>query len=205
MHPEGDKPTQDVLSALAKSYDLMNYDVGLLPRDESIALEGVALDTSRRTADEEPFTVITTATGDRVGFLRFPSLPDGEDIPSDRLIAKISAAVKEQQSAVRLIVALSDWGWVGEREYLAQNPDFVPDILLGSGRGSGVNGRIDADDRCTWVRPYDKGRTLSEVKIFSWPDRTSSFTWDTTDSIKTLSIGLGDQYQDNPDVGALLH
>jgi len=207
MRPEGEKPASQVLNGLAKSFDLMKYDVGLLAQGEAIAMNdaGVVSESWRKTAKDEPFTVIESSNGDKIGFLRFPSLPKGVDMPSANLINEISKAVKKERDNVRLLIGLSDWGWVGEREYLAQNPDFAPDFLFGSGRGSGVNGRIEADGRCVWVRPYDKGRTVSEVQVYTWPGRTGSFEWKEPDNIKSLSTGLGDQYNDNPAVGAILH
>ena len=206
MRPEGEKPAPEVLNGLAKSFDLMKYDIGLLAKDEAAALNdaGVVAESWQKTAIDAPFTVVQSKNGNKIGFMRFPSLPNGEDIPSADLIRKITKAVKKERDNVRLLVALSDWGWVGEREYLAQNSDFVPDFLFGSGRGSGVNGRLEADERCIWVRPYDKGRTVSEIQVYAWPDRSASFSWEEPDNIRTLSTGLGDQYQDNPDVSAIL-
>ncbi|MBI9078167.1 MAG: hypothetical protein JEY79_00320 [Pseudodesulfovibrio sp.] len=206
MRPEGKKPTLQALNGLAKAFDLMKYDIGLLAQSEADVFHdaGATSENWRKTEEIVPFTIIKSSNGDKIGFLRFPSLPKGEDIPSGNLIKKISKAVKNEQNNVRLIVGLSDWGWVGEREYLAQNPDFVPDFLFGSGRGSGVTGRIEANGRCAWVRPYDKGRTVSEVLLFGWPERSASFAWKELGNFKALSIGLGDQYHDNPDVSAIL-
>jgi len=206
MRPKGEEPAPEVLNGLAKAFDLMKYDVGLLAQGEAEVLQFAGVDTENwlKTAAEAPYTIIETSNGDKIGFLRFPSLPAGDDMPSTNLIKKISKAVKKERENVRLLIGLSDWGWVGEREYLAQNPDFVPDFLFGSGRGSGVNGRIEADGRCAWVRPYDKGRTVSEVQVYAWPSRTKSFEWKEPDNIKSLSTGLGDQYHDNPAVGAIL-
>ena len=206
MHPEDEKTAPEVLNGLAKSFDLMKYDIGLLAKSEADVLNdaGVLAEDWRKTAKEAPFTIINSSNGDKIGFMRFPSLPSGEDIPSPDLIEKITRTIKKNRDSVRLLIGLSDWGWVGEREYLAHNPNFVPDFLFGSGRGSGVNGRVEANARCVWVRPYDKGRTISEIQVYAWPDRSASFVWKAPDNIKTFSTGLGDQYQDNPDVSAIL-
>ncbi len=206
IRPNGEKPALQVLNDLAKAFDFMKYDIALLAQGEADALGkiGVGVEEVRKTAKEAPFTIITTQNGDQIGFLRFPSLRRGEDIPSEDLIKKLSATIKKERKKVKLLVALSDWGWIGEREYLAQNPEAVPDLLFGSGTGSGVNGRIEANARCVWVRPYDKGRTVSEVQVYAWPDRSKSFAWKEPDNIKSLSVGLGDQYHDNSDVGDIL-
>lgn len=206
MNPDGTTPDPRILDSLMQAYRLIGYDIGLAGQAEAEALArlGIEPEPVRRTAENAPFTVIETASGDRIGFIRFPSLPQGRDIPPQRLIEEISRRIKQERDSVRLLVALSDWGWVGEREYLAQKPDFVPDILLGSGRGSGVNGRIEANGRCLWVRPYDKGQTVSQIQVQSWPERTGSFKWSEPGTIMPTTVGLGDQYEDNPDVGAIL-
>lgn len=206
MNYDGTLPETRVLERLIQAYGLLRYDVGFFGHSEAEALAqlGFEPDPVRQTAEAAPFTVIEIETGDRIGFIRFPSLPQGKDIPSKRLIGDISRQIRQKLGEVRLLVAFSDWGWVGEREYLAQKPDFVPDILLGSGRGSGVNGRIEAEGRCLWVRPYDKGQTVSQIQIQSWPERNASFKWSEPGTIMPTTVGLGDQYDDNRDVGAIL-
>ncbi len=207
MKPGDPVPSDTELEGLARSYDIIRYDVGLLGKEEAQALKeaGVKADASRKTFQESQFAVATLKDGAKVGFLRLPSLRAGRDIPSPELIKKISTSIKEKRKEVKLLVALSDWGWAGEREYLAQNPEAVPDFLFGSGAGSGINGRIQADGRCVWVRPYDKGRTVNEVQVYAWPDRSKPVEWKEPDNLRSLSIGLGDQYEDNKEISAILH
>jgi len=199
-------PDPRIVQRLITAFGMMPYDIGLLGRleAENLSRMGLAPEPFRMTAEAAPFTVLETPAGDKVGFLRFPSLPLGDDIPPKKLIQDISRQIEARRDSVRLLVGLSDWGWVGEREYLAQRPTFVPDILLGSGRGSGVNGRIEAGGRCVWVRPYDKGQTVSEVQVQVWPVRTDDFRWKEPDTVLALTVGLGDDIDDNPDVDAVL-
>ncbi len=207
VRPNGIPSTSKQLSGLATSYNIMNYDIAFLGKQEAEILKkyGVTADNGRKTSEQSPFSAITMDSGASVGFLRLPSLNTDDDTPSNSLVKKISRLVKMYRPKVQLLIGLSDWGWLGERDYLAKAPKDMPDILLGSGSGSGVNGRIEADGRCVWVRPYDKGRTVSEVQVFTWPDRTKPFTWNTPEKITILSVGLGDQYQDAPEVSAILH
>lgn len=200
-------PPKDHFAALAKAFDRLNYDVGLLSKEEALAFDqtGVVVDASRKTYGQAPFTTVKTDDGDVVGFLRFPPLPTEIDSPSPELVKKISTFVKEKRKEVTLVVALSDWGFVAERSYLDQQPEAVPDFLFGSGHGSGVNGRILADGRCVWVRPYDKGRTVNEVQVLTWPDRSKPIAWKDGINFNCISIGLGDQYEDNDEIDAILH
>jgi hypothetical protein len=198
-------PTSEVLEQLSKAYTLLNYDVAFMGKKESelLSKKDITPDEGRLTSQEELMKVHSTPDGNKIAFIRFPSLSKGEDIPSRELIQKISEVIKREQSNADLLIGMSDWGWVGEREYIGQAPQFMPDILLGSGFGSGVTGRFDAKKRCVWYRPYDKGRTVVEVQVNTWPDRSKPEAWTNPKSIKSLSIGLGDKFIDNPKVDAL--
>lgn len=206
MHPNAESiSSPSTLSALAQSFDFMNYDVALLSDTEAEVLAKADITADRnRESNSVSVTEIVTPENKRIAFYRFPSLPEGKDIPSDQAMNRIARELKPLLASYDLVIALSHWGWVAEREYLAQNPDIVPDMLFGSGLGSGVN-RVEADGRCVWVRPYDKGRTVSEIQLFTWPDRSKRFIWNEPEYIKTLTIGLGDQYDDHPDVSALFN
>lgn len=186
--------------------DLMRYDVGFLSDEEGDALGrmGVTAPSWQQTASREPFSVITTTGGDRIGFLRFPSLPPGNAEPQKALLERLAHDIRKYRTEVRLLIGLSDWGWLAEQEYLSGNSGDVPDLLLGSGRGSGVNGRIQADGRCLWVRAYDKGRSIAEITILEWPDRENSFAWNPSRNYKTSSIGMNDQIRDYPAVSDIL-
>nr|WP_321514266.1 hypothetical protein [uncultured Pseudodesulfovibrio sp.] len=206
MRPQGTLPDQDGVLSLVKAYNLLRYDIGFISEEESHALAKaqVALGSWQQSSTDAPITVLTLGTGDRIGFIRFPSLPQGEDIPNEEMVLSVRRHIQSLQNDVRLIVGLSDWGWIGENEYLIKNPEFVPDLLLGSGRGSGLNGRVLADDRCVWIRPYDKGRSVCEIQIFEWPQRKNSFAWNVSKNYNSTSIGLNDTYKDNPEVAAVL-
>ncbi|MFH1913994.1 MAG: hypothetical protein ABIK45_06955 [Pseudomonadota bacterium] len=199
-------PDPRIVERLITAFGMMPYDIGLIGRFEleNLSRMGLEPEPFRQTAEAAPFTVLETPAGDRIGFLRFPTLPMGEDIPSKKQIEAISRQIEHERDSVRLLVGLSDWGWVGEREYLAQRPRLVPDILLGSGRGSGVNGRIEANGRSLWVRPYDKGQTVSEIRVLAWPERSGDFRWAEPATIVPVTVGLGDDYFDNPEVDAVL-
>lgn len=206
MRPKGSVPPKAMTTALAKALDLMEYDVGFLAADEAKALadQSVPFESSRKTASQAPVTTMTVGDGSLITFIRFPSLRPGQDVPPADLMDKLSRKIVSERNKARLVVALSDWGWLGEREYLAQNPRVVPDILLGSGQGSGVNGRIEAKGRCLWVRPYDRGRTISRIRLMAWPDREQGFVWKEPENVRCFTVGLGDMYEDYPDVSAIL-
>jgi len=202
LRPESTSLPLSDLKGLVNAYDYIAYDVGLLSKEEAVFLKesNIVPDSSRKTAEDEPFTLITIETGEKIGFLRFPSLDEIDQMPTDATLNSLSDQIRRHKQNVKLLIGISDWGWKVEREFLARNPEHIPDILLGSGNGSGVTGRILADGRCVWYRTYNKGKTVIEVKLLAWPDRTKPFTWSEPEKIISQSIGLSDKYYDNPEV-----
>lgn len=194
-----------VLRKLVKAFEYLDYDVAFLGREEKEIMSSMNVfpDKKRRTAQEEPVTIYRTKDDHHIGFIRFPSLEEEVETPSADLIEHIADMVKEARKKTDLLVGLSDWGWVRERDYIAQSPEYMPDILLGSGVGSGATGRMDENRRCSWNRPYSKGKTVVEIQVMTWPDRTKPAAWVEPNSIQSRSIGLGDKYLDNPAMNAL--
>lgn len=205
LRPGGNPGLAKTMAAMNKAFGRMGYDVGLLSPREAEALRADSILTWpwQKTAEEEPYTVISVDGGRKVGFLRFPSLHPGEEQAPDALVRGLTARIRKERDGVDLLVGLCDWGWVAENGYLQAGLDAVPDILLGSGVGTGVNGRILADGRALWVRPYDKGRSLAEVTVYQWPLRENSFAWEEAKNYKTSSIGMNDTIKDNPEVDAM--
>ena len=205
FRPNGNPGLTRTMVALSKAFNAMHYDVGLLTAREAKALAGddVPRWPWQKTAEEEPFTVREIQGGRKVGFLRYPSLPRDFDKPSEALVAELSKEIKTYRAQVDLLIGLCDWGWVAESDYLKSNPAQVPDMLFGSGGGSGINGRIQANGRCLWVRPYDKGRSLAQVNVLQWPERENSFAWEEAKNYTSASIGMNDAIKDNPEVDAL--
>lgn len=185
---------------------MMGYDAGFLSREEVeiFAQAGIKPPSWQQTASTAPFTILRTTAGDKVGVLRFPSLPPNEGKPDKQLIDRLSRDIRRYRKKVRLLIGLSDWGWLGEQEYFTANPEWTPDFLLGSGRGSGVSGRLKVDDQCVWVRTYDKGRSIAEITIYEWPDRKNLFAWNPNGNYKTTSIGLNDSIRDLPAISAVV-
>ena len=205
MRPDAPSLSRPLFSSLAKAYEFMDYDVALLGRVEASALAkfSVTPDPTRKTTAEAEFSIVAVEESRSVGFYRLPSLSEGENAADDDMLKAVGEAIEARRGQVDLLVALSDWGWFGEREFLAADVAH-PDMLLGSGMGSGVNGRVESDGRCLWIRPYDRGRTVVELQLLQWPSRKPGFVWSEPDTHRVLSIGLGDQYQDHPDVNAIL-
>lgn len=177
----------------------MKYDVALLADEEKrmLARVGVTPPEAWKTASESAFRVVETPNG-TVGFLSFPPLAEGTDMPNDALVDEVTRAVAKVKPTVDLLVGISPWGAYGEKDYLARQPDQVPHILLGGGRGMSFVKRFSSGGRVLWSRPYPRGKTITRITLNSWPTG-DDFKW----SAEVVSVGaelLNDQVYDNPHV-----
>jgi hypothetical protein len=198
-HKVGDDPGASTLGALAQAYDFMNYDVSLLADEEQQMLNDAGIEPPApwKTAEEQPVSIIRTS-GYTVGFLRFPALPEDTDIPDAMLVEQVTRLVAKTRPEVDLLVGLSSWGAYGEKAYLDQRPDEVPDILLGGGRGMSFVKRFASGDRVLWSRPYPRGKTVTRVSIGQLPEG-EDFEW-SNDTVSVGSILLDDSIYEHPDV-----
>lgn len=195
----GQMPAPGTLAALAEAYDFMNYDIALLAEEEQRMLDRVNVTPPKvwKTATQAPFRTVETPGG-TVGFLSFPALPAGTDMPDALLVEEVTRAVAKVKPTVDLLVALSPWGGYGEKAYLDQSPDAVPHILLGSGRGMSFVKRFSSGGRVLWSRPYPRGKTVTRFTLKAWP-KGNDFEW-SDELVSSAAELLNDAVQENPHV-----
>ena len=140
----------------------------------------------------------------KVAVLLLPPAPRGARALPQNLIHQVENAVQDLRGKVKLIVAMSPWGYNFEQELLkSQGPH--PDVLLGSGQGIGLAGMISGDGRTVWVRSFSQGKALSSIEVLAWPDENSNFKWTEGKNIRMTLFGLTDQYQEDPAMLTLMH
>lgn len=169
------KPGEVVLPALLKAYEFLDYDLMLVSRIEAGLLEQRerAIPADWRIADV-PGTKVLDSDGVKVGFAWGPGAGDG--------FASFLEAVEALRAEADIIVGLSAWGYTAEMEFLERHPRGVH-ILLGSGEGPGLPGKISDDGRTAWVRAYTKGKAVSRIEVLRIPTGPD-FTWTVEEDIR---------------------
>lgn len=177
----------------------MKYDVALLTSREACLLmeSGIAPARPWMTYKQAPYRQVVLPDGRKVGFIVFPPLPKGSDLPDGGTFLSISKAVTKAKARAELVVALSDWGIVAEREYLAKAPMNMPHILLGSGMGTGIRGQVMADGRILYARSYTKGKAVNTIEVGQWPAKNDDFRWIRGVNITPSLTSLTDRYYGN--------
>ncbi|MFO7803326.1 MAG: hypothetical protein R6V55_13630 [Desulfovermiculus sp.] len=165
---------QTALRIFPDAFGKLGYDIGALSRAEAQQLhaaypEGNVLPSGWMTFSSQPQTAVFTHQGLRLGFILLPETeasPSGTDHPDQSIeFTEISNSLQNLKETCDLTIGLSPWGWKQEKHFLASKASR-PDILLGSGPGAAVQGKLSADGRTLWIRPYSRGRALSVLTIY---------------------------------------
>ncbi len=134
-------PTKKRLEFLAKAYDALRYDVLFVTsyEREVLAKAGVAARPSWKGSQRLEQHMLSLDGKHKVAVLLLPPAPKGARALPQNLIHQVENAVQSLRGKVKLVVAMSPWGYNLEQELLkSQGPH--PDVLLGSGHGCGCLG-----------------------------------------------------------------
>jgi hypothetical protein len=157
------------------------------------------LPTSFRTLADVPETDVFTVSGKRVGILLFPVPGDFFKASREDVQAVVHAA-EALRPQVDLLVGLSSWGRTNEELYLEHAPPVL-DILLGSGPGQGMRGRIVGQGATYWVRSLTNGKYMLTLDIRAWPGPERR--WKNPETISETFRELDVRIPDDPAIRAL--
>ncbi len=186
------------------AYEKLGYDRVYITQDERDWLEKYGnreLPQCFKTLGENPIVEVLDIGGVRVGVVGFP-VPQQFFEPTEEDVANIVAAAKTLQDQTDIIVGISSWGRERE-EFFLTKAEPVIDVLLGSGPGSGMRGRIEGSGKTYWVRTLTKGKYVLLVDAYQLPGPAADHKWKQSDTIAESFVELDVRIPDDKDVRAL--
>ncbi len=204
---ESQRPGPSLVLAkdFVKAYAMLNYQrIYITPAEEKwlTAYGEPKLPEVFRTLGSEPLAETFTVAGEPVGVVAFPIPADPFGKPEPGAIAAVLAKARELRPTVKLLVGISSWGINNEHDFLiASEPVF--DILLGAGPGRGLDGETVGNAAVFHSRTWSKGKYMTEVDIFRWPDSNQEKRWTLNADVRGKSIELGGDWVENSAVKQL--
>lgn len=171
---------------------------------EMFAKAGVAAKTSWKGSQRLEQHVLNLDGKNKIAVLLLPPAPKNARTLPLNLVHQLENAVQSLRGKVKLIVAMSPWGYNLEQDFLKSTGPH-PDVLLGSGQGIGLAGMITSNGRTVWVRSFSQGKAFSAIEVLAWPDENSTFKWTEGKNIRMTLFGLTEQYQEDPAMLTLMH
>lgn len=206
--PTGEKKNDKKRDALAKIFSYLDYDFGMLSPTEKEYLEKSSSGIPKNWKTYPDFTLnkITLKNGKTVGIVTFPNLEGNSEELPDSLVTDLTKNLRQFKKQADIIIGMSPWGYFREKALL-ENHNYLEcplDILLGSGNGPGLTGRLIAQNKTLWVRCYPTGKAVSRIDILDWPKRDSDFRWTLGQNIRCLIQSLLINTREDPKVLDLL-
>lgn len=194
---------------MAEVYSLFDYDLGRLTEAEQGAFSqtGVAVPENWLGEDVDPVVVFSLPHGRSLAVVLLPYVPRGVYELPEKVAGEARRRIRRARERADMVVALSPWGYTMELDF-AGSSKIIPDILLGAGPGSGINGQFLRDDRLLWVRPYPLGKTANVISILEWPqdgpqngtEKGLDLRWVNGQNVRLKVESYSEKFQERPDV-----
>ncbi|MBS3780314.1 MAG: hypothetical protein KGY41_07950 [Desulfovermiculus sp.] len=209
----GNKASDSTLSTFGWIFAHLDYDVGVLSSSEVEQLRTASPQAKANDPippgwlqfSDKPQTKVLNQQGLRIGFIVFPRLKY-DQVPKDGgydQIPGLPEAVQSLKDSCDLTIGLSPWGWSQEQAFL--NSDIpAPAILLGSGSGPAVLGKVANNGHTVWMRPYSMGRALNAISIPNPQDMEWANGWRIEENIHLEFLVLDDTVPEDFDTQELL-
>lgn len=147
-----------------KAAQWLKKDAGSLPRGFSMA----GATPLARTID--------TAIGS-IGIVFFPEGPAPGKGPSPEQERAVLEAGRSLRGKCTLILGISPWGYVGERDFLPK-AEGVFNVILGGGEGVGFSHSLsNKAPGVLWLRPDSQGRAVNLLNILTLPSKSTPYLW----------------------------
>ncbi len=184
----GDSISDKKRNALAKAFQFLNYDLGILSPAEFQFLQNERVGIPQNWISCKKSQIVTKSLVDnkKAAIIILPYLEKGSDIISADILENCASLIKEQREIADIVIVMSSWGYFREKKFLAapEIAETPPDLLLGSGDGPGMTGSLAAKGKTLWVRSYPTGKAVNRIDILQFPERNSDFKWISGNNVK---------------------
>lgn len=194
----GEKASASSLAVFGQVFSELDYDVLALSSTEADQLRHANPDHSSESLpshwlqfSSKANSAVFTHQGLRIGLILFPESGPGQSPQENAQFEDIERTVQDLKPRCDLTIGLSPWGRFGEQKFLASRA-AKPDILLGSGPGSAVSGKLSSSNQTLWIRPYSMGQAVSVITIPNPQDKEWIRGWDIEANVHLEFVALDD-------------
>ena len=148
------------------------------------------------TVEKKPVVRLLKSPMGMIGVVLFPEGPvPGKGPTSDQEQAVLQAGRELGKKAI-LVLGISPWGYVGERDFLPKARGIFS-CLFGGGEGVALAHSLsDKYPSVLWLRPDTQGRAVNRLEIYFPPALGES--WVENTHFKASLEFLGKEFPDDP-------
>lgn len=192
-------PAPEARTALA-AYTLLRVDAGWLSAKAAQWLKKGAGSVPRGFSEigTAPRTrTVDTAIG-TIGIVFFPEGPVPGKAPDPAQEQAVLEAGRSLKERCALVLGISPWGYVGERDFLPK-AEGVFNVILGGGEGVGFGHSLsNKGPGVLWLRPDSQGRAVNILEIHTLPSRGVPYVWREEQTFSARLEWLDEKYRSDP-------
>lgn len=171
----GKAEAQQALAA----HRLLKVDAGWLsPKAERWMRDRAGgIPTSYAKVGVDPVARILQTPAGAVGIVFFPEGKAPGKAPAPEVEQKVLAAGRALREKTVLVLGVSPWGYVGERDFLPK-AEGVFSCILGGGEGVSLEHVVpEKHPGILWVRPDGQGRAVNMLELLQLPAPGTTPQW----------------------------
>lgn len=163
-------PPSEAAKALA-AYRLLAFDAGWLSARSGRWLQegGGGLPSGFELVEAAPVSRVLQSPLGPIGLVLFPEGPTPGKSPTPEQRALVLEAGRKLAPNCVLVIGISPWGYVGERDFLPEARG-VFSCIFGGGEGVGFGFSVpEKSPDVLWLRPDSQGRAVNVLELFALP------------------------------------
>ena len=192
-------------TALA-AHNLLKADIGWLSTKSAKWLRGAtdSLPTGYIEVTQKPITQILESKAGAIGVVLFPEGKIPGQGPTPEQIREVIAAANNIRGKVRLLVGVSPWGYVAERNFIAKEGGDIFGCIMGGGEGVGFSHSLQENPNVLWLRPDSQGRAVNILEILELPALGEAPRWKENTSFRAFLEFLDESIPSEPQMNAII-
>lgn len=189
-------PTAPEAQTSFAAHKLLRVDAGWLSEKAAAWFKQAtgALPPGYSVVRSSPVSLKVDTSIGTVGIVLFPEGPIQGKSPTPEQEQSALAAGRALKQRCSIIVGISPWGFVGERDFLPK-ADGIFNVIMGGGEGVGFSHTVtDKRPDILWLRPDTQGRAVNILEILELPKRGATFAWRENTTFRARLEWLDDSY-----------
>jgi hypothetical protein len=200
------------LTVFVPAFAQLGYDFGVLSSTEAKQLmhsnqgpDQQNIPSGWKLFSSQPQTAVLNHQGIRLGLILFPEAKalSADSSRKNAVFDHLGQTILALDDFCDLTIGLSPWGFNIEQDFLHSDA-YAPALLLGSGSGPAILGKLGNNDRTLWLRPFSRGRAVQVVSLPNPEERSWKDQWKIEDNVHIEFLVLDDTIATNKEMEDLL-
>lgn len=192
-------PDDDSGRQALAAYNLLRVDLGWMTPKSAKWMQKAAGATPHGYIEvsDKPVSRIVDSRAGKIGIVLFPEGKEPGQGPTREQEQMVLTEGKSLKEKVRLVIGISPWGYVGERDFIPKAKGIFG-CILGGGEGVGFSHSLQENPGVLWIRPDNQGRAVNILELLELPVLGESPRWKENTTFRAFLEFLDESFPSDP-------